>query len=344
MQAARDTRPAMLEVTKRDANMARHPTHHGHEDAVQHLTAAVMRVRPEMTAAQVRLGLAEVELEDSELVCVVDERGHLLSVLPWPRLFALPPETRLGDAMQSCPAVHAGEDQEKVASVALHHGIASVPVVDAGRRLLGVVPAQAIMHILRREHVEDLHRFSGIQRETAHVRRALDVPPLRRARDRLPWLFLGLAGSALATWIMSGFEAALEDKLVLAFFVPGLVYLADAIGTQTEAVVVRGLSLSHIGIGRLLAGEVRTGLLIGLALGTLTFPAVWLAFGEVRLALAVAGSLVVAGAIATTVGLLLPWLLDHYKRDPAFGSGPLATVIQDLLTLLVYFAFIRLLY
>jgi magnesium transporter len=25
-------------------------------------------------------------------------------------------------------------------------------------------------------------------------------------------------------------------------------------------------------------------------------------------------------------------------RDPAFGSGPLATVVQDLLTLVIYFA------
>jgi magnesium transporter len=320
------------------------PHHHGHEDAVQHLTAAVLRVQPTTTAAQARRALAETELEDSELVCVVDERGHLVGALPWRKLFALAPETPLGEAMQACPSVHAGEDQEKVASLALHHGLNSVPVVDAGRRLLGVVPTQAIMHILRREHVEDLHRLAGIQRETAHVRRALDVPPMRRARDRLPWLILGLAGSALATWIMSGFEATLKDKLALAFFVPGLVYLADAIGTQTEAVVVRGLSLSHIGIGRLLAGEVRTGLLIGLALGGLTFPAVWLAFGEARLALAVAGALVVAGAIATTVGLLLPWLLALNKRDPAFGSGPMATVIQDLLTLLVYFTIIRLLY
>jgi len=32
------------------------------------------------------------------------------------------------------------------------------------------------------------------------------------------------------------------------------------------------------------------------------------------------------------------------KRDPAFGSGPLATVIQDVLTLLTYFAFISVLY
>jgi magnesium transporter len=320
------------------------PRHHGREDAAQHLTAAVVRVLPTEPAAEVRQSLGQRQFEDSEIVCVVDTEDRLLGVLSFLELFRQPPEMAVGDAMRPCPTVLAGEDQEKVASIALHHDLASVPVVDASGHLLGVVSAPAIMHILRREHVEDLHRIAGIQRETAHVRRTLDEPPLRRARDRLPWLIIGLAGSAAATWVMSGFEAALNEKLALAFFVPGLVYLADAIGTQTEAVVVRGLSLSHLGIGRLLAGELRTGLLIGLALGGLTFPAVWLAFGELRLAFAVSGSLLFAGTIATSVGLLLPWLLARFRRDPAFGSGPLATVTQDLLTLLVYFGFISLLY
>jgi magnesium transporter len=36
--------------------------------------------------------------------------------------------------------------------------------------------------------------------------------------------------------------------------------------------------------------------------------------------------------------MTLPWLLDAAGLDPAFGSGPLATVIQDLLTILIYFA------
>jgi len=35
--------------------------------------------------------------------------------------------------------------------------------------------------------------------------------------------------------------------------------------------------------------------------------------------------------------MLLPYLLDALGRDPAYGSGPLATVIQDLLSILVYF-------
>ena len=86
----------------------------------------------------------------------------------------------------------------------------------------------------------------------------------------------------------------------------------------------------------------RTGLLIGLALSVLTFPLIWLAFDNVKLALAVGLSLLAASAVATTLGLVLPWLLARLGRDPAFGSGPVATIIQDVLSLLIYFAFVTL--
>lgn len=322
------------------SNQARHKR----EDAAEHLTYAVARVRPAQTAAEVRSALETQELEDTEIICVVDEGNRLLGLLPFADLLALAPDKAVGEAMHPPLAVAASEDQEKVANFALHHGLNSVPVVDSGGRLLGVVPTQALLQILRHEHVEDIHRFGGLQRETAHARSALDTPPLKRARDRLPWLLFGLLGSVLATFIVSRLEAELEKQLALAFFIPGLVYMADAIGTQTEAVVVRGLSLSRIGMGRLLLGELRTGLLIGLVLGLLTFPAVWAVFGELRLAIAVGGALLVSGGLATTLGLLLPWVLLRFRQDPAFGSGPLATVIQDVLTLLVYVAFIAMLY
>ena len=34
--------------------------------------------------------------------------------------------------------------------------------------------------------------------------------------------------------------------------------------------------------------------------------------------------------------MALPWLFDHAGIDPAFGSGPLATVVQDLLSIVIY--------
>jgi magnesium transporter len=45
----------------------------------------------------------------------------------------------------------------------------------------------------------------------------------------------------------------------------------------------------------------------------------------------------VASSLATSIGLLLPWVFARLGYDPALGSGPLATVVQDVLSLLIYF-------
>jgi magnesium transporter len=65
---------------------------------------------------------------------------------------------------------------------------------------------------------------------------------------------------------------------------------------------------------------------------------VWFWLGEPRLASAVGIALAAAGTVATTIGFAFPWLFASLGRDPAFGSGPLATVIQDVLSLVIYFA------
>lgn len=240
-------------------------------------------------------------------------------------------------------AVYPHEDQERVAGLAIQRNLIDVPVIDRQGCLLGVVPAQALLAVLRQEHIEDLHRLVGIGREDFQARHALNAPPTRRATDRLPWLLVGLLGSILATFIVSRFEQALSERVFVSFFVPGIVYLADAIGTQTEASVVRGLSLNSNRLQNLLAGELWTGLLIGLTLGGISFPIVLVAFGNVRLAIAVGLTILLAGGVATTVGLLFPWLLHRAGKDPAFGSGPVATIIQDVLSLIVYFAMIQIL-
>jgi magnesium transporter len=235
------------------------------------------------------------------------------------------------------PRVGPAADPEDMASLALHHQLTALPVVDALGRLQAVVGAAALMDTLRREHVSDLHRLAGIAAESRQARRALEEPPLRRVRHRLPWLLVGLVGSMLATLVVARFEAAITERAALAFFVPGLVYLADAIGTQTEAVAVRGLSISRMGFWRLLGGEVRSGLLIGLVLAAAVLPLVWLGFGDLRLAVTVSVSLAAASTVASLLGILLPWALHRRGVDPAYGSGPLATIIQDVLTLLIYF-------
>jgi len=120
------------------------------------------------------------------------------------------------------------------------------------------------------------------------------------------------------------------------------VYLADAIGTQSEAIAVRGLSFSGTPIPQLLKGEFKTGLYLGIALALIVFPFIWFTFNAL-LAFAVSVALICASSVATSIGRLLPSLLSRLGKDPAYGSGPVATIIQDLLSLLIYLSVISIL-
>ncbi len=316
-----------MALSSRDADSAGH-----------HLAIRVPVAQPGDPVATVIGRLGDHPLDAADAIYVVDEQGRFVGAVRLVDLLAAPPARSIDSLVdRDYPRVAARHDQEHAAAEALTRRATSVAVLDDQGVFSGAIPARALLEILRHEHVEDLHRLAGIQRENAHARGALEEPPTRQARHRLPWLLVGLAGSLLAAALMSRFEHVLERRMAIAFFVPTIVYLADAIGTQTEAVVVRGLSLSRLPLRRLLRDELGTGLLLGVALGGLAFPAVAVAF-DVQLATAVATSIVLAGGVATSIGLLLPWLLQRAGSDPALGSGPVATIIQDVLSLLIYFA------
>lgn len=311
------------------------------EEALERIPEAAAPVaRPDETAAAVRERLRRLPVGSWDLLCVVDTSGRLLGTVAPGALLCLPDEATLGAAAEPVPQVGPGTSQEEMASIALERNASAVALTDAEGRLAGIAGPRALMAILRREHVEDLHRLAGISRETEQARAALEDAPARRVRHRLPWLLVGLAGCIAATGIMANFEEELGRRPAIAFFVPGLIYLADAIGTQSEAIAVRGLSLSRSSALRLIGGELRTGWLIGFLLALLAFLGIWGWFGDLRLAAAVGLAMVTAGCAASVLGFTLPWLLGRLGTDPAYGSGPLATIVQDVLTLLIYLGFV----
>jgi len=193
-----------------------------------------------------------------------------------------------------------------------------------------------LREVLAHEHREDMHRLVGILREQAGSRHALEDPPIRRVTKRLPWLIVGLAMSTGATAVMAWFERDLQANVAIAFFIPALVYIADATGTQTEAIAIRGLSVHRRPLPKILMLEILTGGMIGCVVAFLALFGVWVAFENLTLAIGVAVSLLLAGTLASALGLLLPWILSSTRIDPAFGTGPVATIIQDVLTIGIY--------
>lgn len=304
-----------------------------------YVVTSVPTAEPDALVAEVRQLMVGRRYDEASRIFVVSEDDQLVGIADIADLIAAEASTPIRELMKSdrCPGIRPETDREEAASAAIRMGASSLAVCDADGRFVGAAPAAALMSILRDEHLEDLHHLVGILSRSEEAKEALTAPPHRRALYRLPWLLIGMAGSAATTTMMTRFETALAAHIAVAFFIPAIVYLADSVGTQSEVVAVRGMSLTDGDLLPLFAGELGTGTLLGAMLGCLAFPLVWFAFESIPLAATVAIALAVASSISTAVGFLLPWLFGRLGYDPALGSGPVATVIQNFMSLLTYF-------
>jgi magnesium transporter len=238
------------------------------------------------------------------------------------------------------PVVAPGIDREMAAWKSVRHGEGSLAVVDAEGAFVGLLPPARLLGILLSEHEQDAARLGGYLHDTAAARLASEERVARRLWHRLPWLLLGLIGAIAAAEFVGAFEAELEQNVVLAFFLPSIVYLADAVGTQTETLMVRGLSVG-VTVRHVIRREVITGLVIGVVLALAFFPFAALRWDDTSVATTISLALLLACSTATAVAMVLPWLLHRLGSDPAFASGPLGTVIQDLLSIVIYLLLAR---
>jgi magnesium transporter len=225
---------------------------------------------------------------------------------------------------------------ERAAWLAAHARAEVVAVTESSGRFLGLISAHRLLGLMVHEHEVDLARLGGFLRGTTRARTASEEMVLRRIWHRVPWLLLGLAGTVVAAQIVSAFEGELAKTVALAFFLPGIVYMADAVGTQTETLVVRGLSVG-VPVGRILRLEYLTGALVAVLLSLAILPLALAMTGELRVATIVGLSLLASASCATVIAVTLPFVMQKLDLDPAFGSGPLATVIQDILSIAIYF-------
>lgn len=304
----------------------------------EHLAVDVPVCGPDDTAADLRATLRARRYQCAEDVAVCEGTSprRLVGVIPVERVLPAPDDATAAQLMDPDPPVVApGADQEHAAWKSVRHGESVVAVVDAAGEFRGFVPPWHLLGAVLRSYDADFARLGGYLASTATARHATEEPLGRRLWHRLPWLVLGLLGAALSALLVGGFEEDLSDDVRVAFFVPGVVYMADAVGTQTEALVIRGLSVGA-SMRTALRLESLTGIAMGVLLAALTFPAVWWALGSLDLAVAVAVALLAACAVATVVAMTLPWLMARAGKDPAYGSGPLSTVVQDLLSLVIY--------
>jgi magnesium transporter len=156
---------------------------------------------------------------------------------------------------------------------------------------------------------------------------------------RLPWLVIGLAGGLVAAGIVEVFESTLKDNLILAAFIPLIVYISDAVGTQMEAFIVRDSAIHpRLNFKKYFWKQLTVVGIIGIVLAALLLFFSFVIYKDFRISFVLSLSLFVAVISSIFTGLVVPNFFKRLKLDPANASGPIATIIQDVVSVFIFFA------
>ena len=244
----------------------------------------------------------------------------------------------------SYPAVYDHEKISDCLEEIRSYSENSIPVLDEGKHLLGVITATDIIETVDEEISEDYAKLGGLS-----AQEDLHEPLFESMKKRLPWLaallVLGIGVSA----VVGIFENVVKEIAIIVCFQSLVLDMAGNVGTQSLAVTIRVLMDEEISAKekfQLIFKEVRVGFFNGLLLGTasLIFIGLYIyLFKHYPLAFSfgvsacVGTALLTAMLISSLVGTVVPILFDRIHVDPAVASGPFITTINDLVAVVSYY-------
>ncbi|MCL2182822.1 MAG: magnesium transporter [Chitinispirillia bacterium] len=282
--------------------------------------------------------------ETITVVYVTDETGKLLDEIPLRRLVLAPPEKTVESIMDgSVVSLNGYSDQEAAVAMIKKYNYLALPVVDSAGVLLGIVTIDDMMDVAEAEVTEDFHKLGAVSIEAdgegpiESIREAAVSVLFRR---RIVWLVLLVFVNILSGFGMSFFTDTIAAAVALVFFLPLLIGSGGNAGSQSSTLLVRALATGNVrrrDLGRMLGKEFLVSLLLGLTMAA-AIAGVAVFRGGMRVGLVVAASMVLILVTSCLVGVLLPFILQRFGKDPAAASAPLVTSIVDISGVLIYFS------
>jgi magnesium transporter len=207
-----------------------------------------------------------------------------------------------------------------------------VAVLDHDQSVLGIIYADDALNLFGKLPAESLYGVSGLDESE----RPLD-PAWLKFKHRYRWLILNLATAFMAGSMIFLFKDTLDKLVILAMYIPIIAGMGGNAGSQTFAVMLRGLTLGTISfkeVWSVIQKEAGAGLLNGILIGSIvaTISVIW--NQSALLGLVVGMSMIGVHIVAGVFGAFIPLFLKHIGRDPASMSSIFITTATDVLGLL----------
>lgn len=229
------------------------------------------------------------------------------------------------------------DDQEEVSALISDYDILAVPVVDTEGRLVGIVTVDDVIDVMEQEATEDIEKMAAI---LPSEKPYLKTGVLTMVKNRIPWLLILMFSSMVSGFILLHFESVYVAVPLLTVLMPMLTDTGGNAGSQASTLAIRGMATGEVepsDVLRVLWKELRVAFVCGFVLATVNFVRIWLAYGNVNVALTMGISLLATVILAKTIGCSLPFAAKACRLDPAMMASPLITTLVDAVGLMVYF-------
>lgn len=209
-----------------------------------------------------------------------------------------------------------------------HAEVKNLPVIDDTGRLVGRMTHPTALWVLRQHYESLLMAKAGLVESED-----LFVPVLKGARNRAIWLGINLLTAFLASWTIGLFESVLSQVVALAVLMPVVASMGGIAGSQTLALIIRGLAMGQVTLGNALAlcrQELGISIINGIGWAIVIGVVAFYWFNSVEISFVIAVAVFANIQAAAVSGVYLPLLLTKFGIDPALSGAVLLTTVTDV--------------
>jgi magnesium transporter len=278
---------------------------------------------------------------------VLDREQRLLGAISLRQLFTGAPGKLVQEIMTTKDLVTVAPetDQKEVSRVVRESRLLAVPVLDADRRMVGIVTVDDIVDVVEEQASRDIQNLGGMEAiDTPYMHTSL----LEMVRKRAGWLAVLFVGEMFTATAMGFFEQEIAKAVVLALFLPLIISSGGNSGSQATSLIIQAMALGDVKLRdwfRVMRRELISGLALGIILGTIGLARIFIwqkFFGTYGaqtpvLGLTIFCALIGVVAFGTIAGSMLPFILRRFGLNPASASAPFVATLVDVTGLIIYF-------
>ena len=265
---------------------------------------------------------------------LIVEDGFLAGELP-PHVLAIAKrEEKIGRYVEKIPSIRYDKDESEVLAVFRGHPHNKIVVLDKDESILGIIYSDDILRLIKKRSLSSLRDFAGVSEEENVLDSALT-----KVRNRYKWLIINLATAFLAASVVGLFQETISKFVLLAVYMPIVAGMGGNAGTQTLAVVVRGLALKEIELKTargVIINEILAGGINGIINGILVTAVAILWNKSPMLGLIIGLAMVINLIIAGFFGAIIPLIMKQLGKDPASSATIFITTATDVFGFFIF--------